>query len=535
MLDRTTLWVVAALIAVQLVLWAGARLLQAGFEDSEVAFLAESDGATWLRTPNPDAPSTYGAAGFRAAYRKRFVVDEVPESALLRFRPFRWVIVYLDGRQLFRTNRDQDLWKREYTLELAPILTPGPHELVLSVRNRAGPPLVLASSDALGFQTDETWEAMNDETGGWVPAATIGDPQENSVAGKLPTVPVAFTRALPWLSLPFLLGITWALARERSTVWRRRTPTASGLRWLLLTAWALLAANNITKVPYHVGFDVNGHFEYILFILRNGSIPLATDGWAMFQSPLYHLISAPLYAVFTAMFSSVQVVEALRIVPLFCGAMQVQLCYLATREVFPDREDLQALGTLLGGLLPMNLYMSQNLGNEPLVGMLSQRRDRRRPAAPARIRSGRWSPRLFVRYWERIAGARPAREAHRTPALRTGGTRGGACGRLLRLPAKRHGRSRRFSRPRAHSRWRWSSVTAFLVCGWYYVRNWVHLGKPFIGGWDPARVDTSGGRSPAIARSSSSSPSASRSYARPTAPSTACGTASTRRSGSTGS
>ena len=28
---------------------------------------------------------------------------------------------------------------------------------------------------------------------------------------------------------------------------------------------------------------------------------------------------------------------------------------------------------------------------------------------------------------------------------------------------------------------------AFAVCGWYYVRNWVRLGKPFIGGWDPAR------------------------------------------------
>jgi len=26
-----------------------------------------------------------------------------------------------------------------------------------------------------------------------------------------------------------------------------------------------------------------------------------------------------------------------------------------------------------------------------------------------------------------------------------------------------------------------------IVAGWYYLRNWVMLGKPFIGGWDPSR------------------------------------------------
>jgi len=31
------------------------------------------------------------------------------------------------------------------------------------------------------------------------------------------------------------------------------------------------------------------------------------------------------------------------------------------------------------------------------------------------------------------------------------------------------------------------SITAFLVCGWYYIRNIIVLGTPFIGGWDSAR------------------------------------------------
>ena len=37
----------------------------------------------------------------------------------------------------------------------------------------------------------------------------------------------------------------------------------------------------------------------------------------------------------------------------------------------PGKESLQVIGILLGGLLPMNLYMSQSLGNEPLVGCLT--------------------------------------------------------------------------------------------------------------------------------------------------------------------
>jgi len=481
LLDRTKLWVVVAIVLVELVLWAAARTLQSTFTDPEVAFLYRDDGATWIRIPNPEAPGTYGAAGFRAAYRKRFTIEQVPETAILRFSPFRWVHVFLDGKPVMRTNRDQDLWQRRYSLDLASLLAPGSHELVLSVRNRAGPPMVIASCDELGLYTDETWEATNDEVDGWIQAATLETPQLNSVGTKVPPVHEAFAHALPLLIAPFLLVAAWTLALGRPDPHRRLrqlTPSPSALRWLLLGAWAVLAANNITKVPYHVGFDVNGHLEYMLFIIRNKSVPLASDGWAMFQSPLYHLVSSPLYLVLSKLFSSVRVVEALRIVPLFCGAMQVQLCYLAVREMFPKREDLQILGTLLGGLLPMNLYMSQNLGNEPLVGILCSAvivvtlKLQRDPA-------GRWSNRTFILLGALLGLALLAK----LTAL------------LLYLPValavthaafSRHGSAKETAAAAAKASTGILSV-AFAVCGWYYVRNWMLLGKPFIGGWDRAR------------------------------------------------
>src|SRR6185503_5955718 len=27
---------------------------------------------------------------------------------------------------------------------------------------------------------------------------------------------------------------------------------------------------------------------------------------------------------------------------------------------------------------------------------------------------------------------------------------------------------------------------ALVVAGWFYARNWIHFGKPFVGGWDAA-------------------------------------------------
>jgi len=481
LLDRTKLWVVAAIILAELVLWAAARTLQSTLADPEIVFLYRNGGATWIRAPNPEAPGTYGAAGFRAAYRKRFTVAQVPKSVILHLSPLRWVTVVLDGKVITRSNRDQDLWKRLYSLDLSGILTPGTHELVLSVRNRAGPPMVLAYCDELGIYTDETWEATNDEIEGWVPAATLDTPQVNSVGSKVPPTHEALLRTLPFLVVPFLLVFAWTLARARpgQPAWLHRlSPSASTLRWALLTAWAVLAANNITKVPYQVGFDVNGHLEYMLFIIRNKSIPLAGDGWAMFQSPLYYLISSPLYVIFSKVLSPVPVVEALRIVPLFCGAMQVQLCYLAVREVFPEREDLQSLGTLVGGLLPMNLYMSQNLSNEPLVGILCSAaivlglKLQRDPIA-------RWSARTFVLLGALLGLALLAK----LTAL------------LLYAPIAlavayaafvRNGRPMETIVSAAKAIGAVFSV-AFAVCGWYYVRNWVLLGKPFIGGWDRAR------------------------------------------------
>ena len=166
------------------------------------------------------------------------------------------------------------------------------------------------------------------------------------------------------------------------------------------------------------------------------------------------------------------VIQLLRFLPLLCGIAQVEICYRAARRVYPDRRDMQIVCTALGGLLPMNLYISQYIGNEPLAGCLSA---------------------LVVLWCIYILTAS-------SPRLETKAIVGLAvllgCAILAKVTAVlllapvcivvyyRGGKEA--------ITWRWKDVLILVagvavVSGWYFLRNWVEFGKPFVGGWDTAR------------------------------------------------
>ena len=85
------------------------------------------------------------------------------------------------------------------------------------------------------------------------------------------------------------------------------------LRWILMAAWVVLAANNIWQVPSQVGPDIFAHYQYVVYISRSWSLPLATDGWEMFQPPLFYSIAAPFYGLFSARLSADDIAEDLAI------------------------------------------------------------------------------------------------------------------------------------------------------------------------------------------------------------------------------
>jgi hypothetical protein len=189
----------------------------------------------------------------------------------------------------------------------------------------------------------------------------------------------------------------------------------------------------------------------------------------MYQAPLYYMISAALD--WALRIGSVAHGEAwLRLVPLACGALQIEVARRIGRLVFEDREDLQSATILIAGLLPVNLYMSQTLGNESLSGLTTA---------------------VLVLLCLRAVVGREPLATHRVICL--GLVLGIAIlskvTALLWLPL---GALALVSRTVAER----GSVTtvvkrigavwgiAAVIAGWFYARNWWLLGKPFVGQWD---------------------------------------------------
>jgi hypothetical protein len=232
--------------------------------------------------------------------------------------------------------------------------------------------------------------------------------------------------------------------------------------------------HNFTSLSLDYGSDRTGHVAYVEYLSQQHRVPLATEGWQMFQSPLYYVVAALIHAGGTMIFDDT---TAWRIVLLFSVVVvgiQVQLIFRALMASFPVRQSVQCLGMLVAGLMPMGLYLSQMIGNEPLAGLFGA-------GAVTLTIVGFQDPQRMIRQGRQVAIGLLLGLAVLTKVSAV----------LLFPPitmaiilatrrAVDSGSRIAFSLLRVFA-------TVALVSGWYYLRNWYLLGRPFIGGWDAAR------------------------------------------------
>jgi hypothetical protein len=440
--------------------------------DTHTALLIGERGARWIVRDQPFELRAKRPENVVVWFRKRFVLTAPVSDPDLVVRAFRGVELLLDGRSIFRDPlTGADDWKRARSIALDRTLIPGPHELRARVANASGPPALFLRSDALGLRSDADWEVWVRGVV-WAPARLAATPRPPALSREFAPAPAEL-----WQQMPVVAAIFAAAFCATLWVGRHSTPrlagTAGAVRWLVLLAWAALGANNLLRLPGNVGYDVGGHFAYIRWIADGRGIPLATDGWQMFQSPLYYLVSAPVHLVLSRFVDVGRMRQLLRIVPFAAGAAQVQLAYVALRRTFPAREDLQAIGTAFAGLLPINLYMAQNLGNESMAGCLS-------------------GAVLVCGLGFLDASAAPTMRTLLTAGVLLGLALLTKVSAILVVPplvgAMAYAR-RNDARP-LRSAARDASIvltTALVVAGWYYARNWLRLGRPFVAGWDSGR------------------------------------------------
>ena len=335
-------WVAAFLLALAAWAWHLSR-------DPRVVLLRPSaDGARWVRPDRPFDGGAHHFTGTTAAFVTYVVVpagsggnDGV--TATLRVTALRRVVVSVDGLE-----RAESVPRGDWRTPLAvPVrLGPGRHSVRLDVVDGAGPAVVRASCPALGLATG---------TGDWWASVDGGRTVTGVAAADAPWDPVLppqFNRTgrdlLAWS--PALLGLAvaggWLSGRRVS---------GSAVRWAGLLAWAVLAANDIGKVPLADGYDVDAHYDYVRYVAAHAALPPPTGGWQFFQTPLYYVVSAALQRALLALGMTAGTVPyALRGVPLACGMVVAEMSFRAGRELFPGRGDLQAVATVVGGLLPVN-------------------------------------------------------------------------------------------------------------------------------------------------------------------------------------
>ena len=434
--------------------------------DPEVALLIDRGDARWIIANEPFSLARRPDSQITTSFRARFRLARDLEGADVVLSAFRAARLFIDESEVSLPGSSPGAWKEPLRVPVGP-LAGGEHRIEVRVRNRNAPPALLLDSGALGLVTGPGWEARRDGSTDWAPSLLASAERRPALALALETAPEALWRLLPFHLLVF------ALVAFASRATRPLDPAS--LRLAFIWAWALLGANNVLRIPEGIGFDAADHLDYIRWVAERRSIPLATDGWQMFQSPLYYIISAPLLLALEGLLGPITISgQLLRVIPLACGAAQVEVVYRTLRIVFPLRPDLQRLGLVAGAFLPMNLYMSQYLGNEPLAGLLSA---------------------VAVLCALRVEGGALLRSL--TPRLLALGVALGlallakATAALLVVPlaawaalAAARGTG---SRARAALGAALPLCVAGALAAPYYARNWICLGKPFVGGWDASR------------------------------------------------
>ncbi len=470
------------IVAIMLFLALGMLTVRKINTDPNIILVSLRNGADWIRFRESLIPSARHEQTLVTTFRTMFRLKNIPKKAIFSFYAMKRATVWLDNQPIYNIDTPLDEWKKVRHVDLTPMLKPGNHELRISVLNRNGHPMLLAYCKAVRLATNENWDCSKDGKT-WSKALS---------ADHILPVPLSrsFQRADKvlishmYIFVPiFLIVFTLTLlAKEQNKYpWITQfTPTANKIHWLLLGAWIVLSINDIFRVPLYAGMDIDAHIDYIMYVANKMRIPLATEGWQMFESPLFYILEAIIYKTFHDLFSLEMTYRLLRVVPLMCGAAQIELSYRALKYAYPEREDLQMLGTVIGGLLPMNIYISLVVGNEPLSGCLTG---------------------IVVVLVLRLITA-PSQQSTLFYII-TGLFLGLALlakvsAVLIILPAVLFASWALYknNQPRYGTRGTIELIIkcmgimlgiAFLVSGWYYLRNYIELGHFFMGGWDPRR------------------------------------------------
>jgi len=460
-LHRAILIVVFAGIAVSLLVWIVRN-------DPGINFLSRHRHVEWIVFPAAVDARAYGFASLDATFRREFTLEKQPVAAQMSLRAMRRAEVKINSTPVQFPPISN--WKKIATIDVASLLHRGTNVIEARVFNHNGPPALWLSltTEGLSLRTDETWETSFTGSS-WRRAVLTTKPRApgpgNPIAGGEHTLD-AVKKAWPfWI----LLGL---IAGSASLVWRRGFKNPTPMREIIVLLimvglWLLLFWNNNRLLPFHRGFDSKPHLDYISYVQQHRSLPLPTEGWEMYQPPLYYIIAATSLSVCHLSVGDQLSMSVLRWLGAFFGIAAFALVFVSLRLLLSVRAAF--VGLLLAAFLPMHLYMAHYVTNEMLAATLATAT---LYFCLRLLKSG--TPRALQFAWVGLAlGATMLTKA--TGVLLLPIVLAAIAGNLFAARVEIAVALRNLALLLA---------ACFAVCGWYYARIWLKFGTPLVGNWD---------------------------------------------------
>ena len=444
--------------------------------DANVNFLTRHGSAEWILKEHPRIMAVQDQIEESTIFRRTFTLNRVDPDAELKLRVFKHGKVILNGSSVWDGDSERH-WKEEMRLPIAKWLKTGTNQIVVTVFNRSGPPALWLEmkNGTPTLVSDASWETS---FGGvlWKAASLADSPMPNrllepsgllspfgSLSKKFPVLLLFITASL---GMVFLCRVFAGLFSEGGGRSCATLLTALGVLFYLF-----LMVHNSGHLPDFYGFDADGHKDYITFVQEHNTLPLASDGWQMYQPPLYYLLCAELLSTFHLQISQHEGVVLVRFLGCAEAITLILLVLGSLRILFPRKIGAQVAGLFLAIALPALLYLSHYITNELMAALWMS-------AAilcclnilKQSVFSG-WSY-LLLGLFLGLALLTKSSSVVALPVF--------AATLLIKL--------RQGSIFLAKE---WVLALALplfalvLTCGWYYWRVAAHFGSPFVGNWNP--------------------------------------------------
>jgi hypothetical protein len=251
---------------------------------------------------------------------------------------------------------------------------------------------------------------------------------------------------------------------------RDRLPEAAAL--LLGT---LLRISMATTYDVQRGFDFNGHWPYVGYLVRFHALPPLDFTAATYHPPLYYLLAAVVIGLGLAP-------GALGWLAALMGIGRLVVVWVGLDRWLPESRLARVVALFLAAILPVGVQLDGMVTNETLSTLLAALAIVSAPAAIEAARTGRVKPMAWLALWLGLGICTKISTTALVLAVIV----------ALALDAVRApGAGRGWQTLRA--RWKPLAVGAAIVValsGWFFVRNQVLYGQPAPTGYEgPMRVN----------------------------------------------